>query len=115
MHQVVVVGNVGRDPELKYTAAGKAVCTISVAVNESWSKDGERQERTLWFRCVAFDSRAEAINKHVQKRDKVFIVGKLQSDDETGGPRLYKKNNGDMAAQFEIVIDAIEFGAKRQE
>jgi single-strand DNA-binding protein len=90
--KVVIVGNLGKDPETKYTTAGNAVTNFSVATSERWKdKDGEKQERTEWFNCVAWSPLAEVIGEYLHKGSKVLIEGKMQTRSwESDGKTNYR-------------------------
>lgn len=76
------IGNLGRDPDLRYTPGGAAVCEFSMACTERWTnRDGERQERTEWVRVTAWNRTAEACNEYLAKGSKVYVEGKLQTDE----------------------------------
>lgn len=79
--QVIVVGNVGRDPEMKYLQSGIAACNFSVAVTESWtdSQSNERREKTTWFRINTYGRLAELCNQYVQKGRLVMVVGSIEA------------------------------------
>ena len=78
--QTIVIGNVGNDPELRYTAAGKPVANFSVATNERWkSQDGQMQERTTWFRVAAWDKLAENCNQYLRKGRQVLVIGRVSA------------------------------------
>ena len=91
INKVILVGNVGRDAELKYTPGGTAVAKFSIATNESWtSKTGEKQERTEWHRIVCWGKLAELAGEYLHKGRQVYIEGKLQTrqwDDREGNKR----------------------------
>ena len=81
INKVILVGNLGQDPEIKYTAGGAAVTTISIATSDSWKdKDtGEDQERTEWHRVVLWRRLAEITGEFLRKGSKVYIEGQLQT------------------------------------
>jgi single-strand DNA-binding protein len=79
VNKVVILGNVGQDPEYKALQNG-GVVSLSVATTESWTgKDGQRQEKTEWHRCTAFGKLADIIRDYVRKGSKVYLEGKLQT------------------------------------
>lgn len=82
-YQILVLkGNVGREPEMRYTPTGKPVCTTSLAVGERWtSDDGERHERTEWFNLEAWGKNAETMIAYVHKGDNLLLEGKLHTDE----------------------------------
>ena len=92
INKVILVGRLGRDPELKYTASGVPFCRFSMATDDSWNdkNSGERQERTEWHNIVAWDRLAEICNQYLTKGRQVYIEGSLQTrewDDQEGNKR----------------------------
>src|SRR5687768_5656669 len=92
VNKVILVGRLGRDPELKYTASGTPFCRFSMATDDSWNDKGtgERQERTEWHNIVAWDRLAEICNQYLTKGKLVYIEGSLQTrewDDQEGNKR----------------------------
>ncbi|MGB5488141.1 MAG: single-stranded DNA-binding protein [Lysobacterales bacterium] len=92
VNKVILVGNLGRDPEIKYTASGAAVANITVATAESWNdkQTGEKVEKTEWHRVVAFQRLAEIMGEYLRKGSQVYIEGKLQTrkwQDQSGQDR----------------------------
>ncbi len=88
LNKVMIIGNVGRDPEMRYTPSGRAVTNFSVATSRSWvSAEGERREETEWFNVVAWGNLAEICKTHLTKNQQVYVEGRLQTrgwEDETG-------------------------------
>jgi single-strand DNA-binding protein len=83
-NKVIIVGNLGRDPELRYTPQGTAVCNFSVATTEKRrDKSGEYQDVTTWFRVTLWEKRAETAAKYLQKGKPVYIEGRLKVDEWT--------------------------------
>jgi single-strand DNA-binding protein len=84
VNRVILIGRLGRDPELKFTPAGKAVTNFTMATSETWKDDsGERQERTEWHRIVIWGKLAEVAAKYLSKGSQVYIEGKLQTREWT--------------------------------
>lgn len=108
--QVLVVGNVGRDPELRYLQSGTAVCSFSVAVNESWtdSNTNERREKTVWFRVSAWGRLAETVNQYVKKGREILVLGTIEA-------RAYTDNSGQPAASLELRARDIRFLGSRDD
>jgi single-strand DNA-binding protein len=79
VNKVVLIGNLGRDPELFQTQSGRAVARLSIATNEVWTKDGERQRRTEWHRVVVWGTRAERIAAQLRKGTPVYVEGRLRT------------------------------------
>jgi len=94
VNKVILVGNVGQDPEVKYTPSGIPVAKFSVATNERFKdRSGEWQDRTEWHNVVAWQRLAEIIGDHVKKGSKLYIEGKLETsswDDQQGGKKRYR-------------------------
>ena len=92
VNKVILVGNVGQDPETKFTASGTAIANLSVATSESWKdkQTGQQVDKTEWHRVVAFNRLAEIIGEYVKKGSKVYIEGKLTTrkwQDKSGADR----------------------------
>ena len=92
VNKVILIGRLGRDPELKYTASGVPFCRFSIATDDVWNDkgSGERQERTEWHNVVAWDRLAEICNQYLTKGKQVYIEGSLQTrewDDQEGNKR----------------------------
>ena len=81
INKVILVGNLGRDPEMRYTPSGSAVANLALATSESWKdkQTGENQERTEWHRIVFFNRLAEIAGEYLKKGSKVYVEGKLQT------------------------------------
>jgi len=109
VNKVILVGNLGKDPELRYTPGGQAVATFSLATTERRTdKNCQRQEKTEWHNIVAFGKTAELINQYLKKGRSCYLEGKIQtrSWDDKDGVKKYKT---------EIVVNVVQFlgGEKR--
>lgn len=98
-HEINIIGKVGREPELRYTADGKSSCSLSVASNR---KLPNGNEETIWFKVTAWDKMAENINRLTHKGMTVHVIGRLVCTAE-GTPRIYTKKDGTTASAFEVV------------
>ena len=115
-HKVIIVGNLGRDPEMRYTPSGQAVTSFSVAVDDSYtSKNGDRVKRTIWIRISAWGKLAETCNNYLQKGRKVLVEGTLTSDPNTGNPRVYTRQDGTAASSYEVRADTVRFLSSKSE
>jgi single-strand DNA-binding protein len=115
-HTIIIVGNLGRDPEMRYTPSGQAVTNFSVAVNDSYTNsNGERIERTLWFRVSTWGKNAENCNQYLKKGRKVLVEGRMVGDPATGGPRTYNRQDGTTTASFEISASTVRFLSSKGE
>ncbi|HEX2621153.1 MAG TPA: single-stranded DNA-binding protein [Phototrophicaceae bacterium] len=88
LNKVMIIGYLGRDPEMRYTPSGRPVTSFSVATSRTWtSAEGERREETEWFNVVAWGTLAEICKSHLSKNQQVYIEGRLQTrgwEDESG-------------------------------
>jgi single-strand DNA-binding protein len=113
-HTIILVGNLGRDPEMRYTPSGQAVTNFSVAVNDNYtSSSGEKVERTIWFRISTWGKQAEVCNNYLKKGRKVLVEGRLVVDPATGGPKIFQKNDGTSGAHFEVSASTVRFLSSR--
>ncbi|MBL9017434.1 MAG: single-stranded DNA-binding protein [Myxococcales bacterium] len=91
VNKVILIGNLGADPDMRYTPSGQGVCELRIATSESWNdKNGQRQERTEWHRVVVWGKRAEVCSKYLSKGRQVYIEGRIQTrsyDDKEGQKR----------------------------
>ncbi|MGH9339291.1 MAG: single-stranded DNA-binding protein [Acidobacteriota bacterium] len=90
VNKVILIGRLGRDPEMRYTASGTPVANFSLATNEFWSDNGERKERTEWHQVVAWSKLGEICTQYLSKGRLVYIEGRLQTrewDDRDGNKR----------------------------
>lgn len=92
VNKVILIGNLGRDPETKYLPSGDPVTTFSIATSESWKdKQGQKQERTEWHNIVAFSRLAEICSEYLRKGSKVYVEGQLRTQSwEKDGQKHYK-------------------------
>jgi single-strand DNA-binding protein len=103
VNKVILVGNLGKDPEMKYTASGAAIANITVATSESWNdkQTGEKVEKTEWHRVVFFRRLAEIVGEYLRKGSQVYIEGKLQT-------RKWQDQNGQDRYTTEIVASEMQ-------
>ena len=103
VNKVILIGNLGQDPEVKYTQGGAAVCNLTVATSETWKDKhtGEQQERTEWHRVVMFRRLAEIAGEYLRKGAKVYIEGKLQT-------RKWQDDSGNDRWTTEIIADQMQ-------
>jgi single-strand DNA-binding protein len=113
--KIIVVGNLGGDPEMRYMPDGTAVTSFSVATNRRWndSRTGEQVDETTWFRVSVWGRRAEVANQYLSKGSKVLVEGRLKPDPNTGGPRLWTRQDGTVAASYELTADNFSFVGSR--
>jgi single-strand DNA-binding protein len=110
INKVILVGNLGADPETRYTASGAAVTNVSLATTDSWrdKQSGERQERTEWHRVVFFSRLAEIAGEYLRKGSQVYVEGRLQT-------RKWQDQNGQDRYTTEIVANEMQMLGGRGE
>ena len=115
-HTIIIVGNLGKDPEMRYTPSGQAVTSFSVASSRQYtSNNGQTVKETCWFRISAWGKQAETCNQYLKKGSKVLIEGRLVPDPVTGSPRTYTKKDGTSGASYEVSAQTIRFLSSRTE
>jgi single-strand DNA-binding protein len=108
VNKVILIGNLGRDPETRYTTGGDAICNLNIATSEQWKdKSGEKQERTEWHRVVLFGRQAEIAGEYLKKGRSVYIEGRLQT-------RKYTDKDGVEKYSTEIVGDRMQLLGSRE-
>ena len=109
-HTIILVGRLGRDPEMRYTATGQAVTTFSVATDHRYTdSEGKLQRITTWFTVTVWGKQAENCNNFLQKGRMVLVEGRLRSDPETHGPRTYTKTDGTPGSKYEVTAQTVRF------
>ena len=103
VNKVILIGNLGRDPEVRYMPNGNAVANLTVATSESWKdrNTGELQERTEWHRVVMYRRLAEIAGEYLKKGSKIYLEGKLQT-------RKWQDNNGQDRYTTEVIADEMQ-------
>ncbi|TLN19700.1 single-stranded DNA-binding protein [bacterium] len=113
---ITIVGRLGRDPEMRYTPNGQAVTSFSVATDRQWTDaNGQKAKETTWFRISVWGKQAETTNQYLKKGSLVLVEGRLTPDPKTGGPRIWKKQDGSEGSSFEINATAVRFLSTRSE
>jgi single-strand DNA-binding protein len=108
LNKVMVIGHVGRDPEMRYIPSGKPVTSFSVATSRSWTNsEGERRQETEWFNVVAWGNLAEICKQHIRKGQQVYVEGRLQT-------RSWEDHEGKKRFRTELVAnEMILLGERR--
>lgn len=103
VNKVILLGNLGNDPEVRYTGAGKAVANVSLATADSWrdKESGDQQERTEWHRVVFFDRLAEIVGEYLNKGSQIYVEGRLQT-------RKWQDKDGNDKYSTEIVASEMQ-------
>ncbi|MCY3555477.1 MAG: single-stranded DNA-binding protein [Gemmatimonadetes bacterium] len=109
LNKVILIGNLGADPEMRYTPAGRAVVNFRMATTRQWNtQDGERREETEWHRIVAFSKLAEICGQYLKKGAPVYVEGRLQT-------RSWEDQNGMKRYMTEIVANEMQMLSARQQ
>ena len=102
-NKIIIIGNLGRDPEMRYTPSGNPVTTFSVATNRRYTtREGESRDETEWFRVDAWNRMAEITNQYLRKGSLVYIEGRFRS-------RMYQGNDGQMRVSNDVTASEIKF------
>lgn len=117
LNKVTLIGRIGRDPELKYTAAGDAVASISLATTEKWKdQNGQKQEKTEWHRCIAFKRAAEILQQYTAKGSLIYIEGKLTTKEWQDKQGVKKKTTEIIVNDFKLLGGGLgESGSRNPE
>jgi len=109
-HTIIIVGNLGRDPEMRYAPNGNAVTSLNVASNRTYTdSNGEKVKETTWFRVSVWGKQGENANTYLQKGSSVLIEGELRPDKETGNPRTYTRSDGSTGTSYEVNARTVRF------
>jgi len=109
-HQLTIVGYLGNDPVMRFTPSGQAVTSFSVATSRSYTNNaGQKIDETTWFRVSVWGAQAESCNQYLSKGRPVLIIGQLRPDPDSGGPRIYTRNDGSTGASFEVTARTVRF------
>lgn len=105
---LVIVGNLGADPDMRYTPSGQAVTNLRVAVNRKYTKDDELVEETTWFNVSVWGKQAENVHQYLKKGRQVLVEGRLNPD-ENGNPRIWTRNDGTPGSSFDVTAQRVVF------
>jgi single-strand DNA-binding protein len=109
-HKVIIVGNLGRDPEMRYTPNGQILAIFSVASNRRYTDaEGHSADETIWFRVTVWGKQAEACGQYLRQGSRVLVEGTLVPDSTTGGPRIFQRRDGTAGASFEVRAQTVKF------
>ena len=110
-HKTILIGRLGKDVTLRYTPDGKAVASFPVAVDDGFGD----KKTTVWYRVSAWNKDAENCNQYLKKGSLVLVDGRLTPDPKTGGPRVFKRQDGTEGASFEISASSVRFLSGKQD
>lgn len=114
--KIIIIGNLGREPEMRYTPSGQAVTSFSVAVNETYTNNnGEKVKKTIWFRVTTWGKQAEICNQYLKKGQQVLVDGRMNADVATGGPKIFTRQDGTAGSSFEVTAQTVRFLSSRSE
>ena len=109
-HTIIIVGNLRRDPEMRYAPNGNAVTSLSVASNRQYTdSSGQKVKETTWFRVSVWGKQAESVNTYLQKGSSVLVEGELRPDKETGNPRTFTRSDGSIGTSYEVNARTVRF------
>ena len=115
-HKIIIVGNLGKDPEMRFLPSGQAVTNFNVATSRQYTdSSNQRVKETIWFRVAVWGRQAESCNTYLHKGSKVLVEGRINPDPVTGGPRTYTRQDGTVGAQYEISATSVQFLSSRSE
>ena len=107
---ILIVGHLGREPEMRYSPSGQAVTNFNLATNRQHNgSNGQSSKETTWFRVSTWGKTAENCSEYLHKGSLVLVEGRLVCDPETGGPRLYIRKDGTPSASFEVMANTVRF------
>lgn len=104
MNKILLIGNLGKDPEVRYTQDGNAVAHFSLGVRRSFGRDGNYE--TDWFNCACFGKRAEVVEKHLRKGSKIGVTGEMQQNN-------YTNKEGQKVYSFQVMVESFDFLDKK--
>ena len=108
--QITIVGYLGNDPEMRFTPGGQAVTSFSVATSNSYTNNaGQKVDETTWFRVSVWGAQAESCKQYLSKGRPVLVIGRLRPDPQTGGPRVFQRNDGTTGASYEVNAQNVKF------
>ena len=110
-HTIILAGNLGRDPEMRYTPEGKAVTSFSVAVSDGFGE----YKKTIWFRVTTWEKTAESCNNYLKKGSSVLVEGRITPDKETGNPKVFTRQDGTSGSSYEVTATNVRFLSSRGE
>jgi single-strand DNA-binding protein len=112
----IFTGNLGKDPESRFTPSGQKVCSFSVASNRQYTAaNGEQVKETTWRRVSVFGKLADTCETYLRKGSRVLVEGRLNPDKNTGGPRVWSKDGGEPSASFDVVASSVTFMSPKPE
>lgn len=114
--EIMLIGNLGREPEMRYLPNGNAITNFSIATSRKWKDaNGQPKEETLWWRISTFGKLAELCNQYCVKGSRVLVKGEMTGDEKTGSPRVFQRKDGTSGASFEVRANLVRFLSGKSE
>jgi single-strand DNA-binding protein len=114
--QFMIIGHLGKDPEMRYMPDGQAVTSFNIATNRKWTDpSGAKKEERLWVHVSVWGKQAESCNQYLKKGSLALVVGRLTPDPVTGGPRQWTDRDGATRANFDMKADNVRFLSSKEE
>lgn len=115
-HTLIFIGNLGRDPEMRYTPSGQPVTSFNVACSRQYTgSTGQVVKETVWFRVSVWGKQAETCNTYLKKGSKVLVEGRLVPDQASGGPKTFTRQDGTTGASYDVTASMVRFLTPRGE
>ena len=109
MNKIIIIGNLGRDPEMRYSASGNPMTSFSVATNRRYTTaGGEQREETEWFNCTAFGRLADTCNQYLSRGQQVYVEGRLST-------RQYERRDGGQGFSLDVFVTDVQFLGRRDD
>ena len=108
MNKITIIGNLGRDPEMRYSTSGNPMTSFSIASNRRYTTGGEQREETEWFNCTAFGRLADVCNQYLTRGQQVYIEGRLRS-------RQYERRDGTPGFSLDVTVTDMQMLGSRGE
>ncbi len=115
-HTLIFIGNLGRDPEMRYTPNGQPVTSFNVATSRQYTgSNGQTVKETIWFRVSVWGKQAESCNTYLKKGSKVLVEGRLVPDQASGGPKTFSRQDGTTGASYDVNASMVRFLTPRSD
>ena len=115
-HTLIFIGNLGRDPEMRYTPNGQPVTSFNVACSRQYTgSNGQTVKETVWFRVSVSGKQAESCNPYLKKGSKVLVEGRLVPDQASGGPKTFSRQDGTTGASYDVSASMVRFLTPRSD
>ena len=106
MNKIIIIGNLGRDPEMRYSTSGNPMTSFSIATNRRYTVNGEQREQTEWFNCTAYGRLADTCNQYLGRGQQVYVEGRLSS-------RQYDRRDGTPGFSLDVFVTDVQFLGRR--